>query len=198
VFEANVKGGDHPYWDGSYAVTFPTVIGGTATGATYVVAPTTARYPDPPSMPAPLSFTSTVAGGTVMAEYSIVFTGSLPAAKADIASMTNNLFVWFGEGTPKTQVRTESVKPFDPTPGSPTPTPTATPTATPTPTPTPTPTSSVQAIESTPTPVGGVQGIISVPSTGGAPGVQSTWGMALFAIGAALAAAGTILRRRRA
>lgn len=129
VFEANVKGGDHPYWAGGYTVSFPTVSGGTATGATYTVADGSARYPDPPSItPHPLTFTSTTAGGTVQAQYRVVFSGSAPAAMADMASMTNNLFVWFGDGSPKTQARTVSVKPFEP--GGPTPTPTTTSTST--------------------------------------------------------------------
>ena len=200
VFEANVKGGDHPYYAGDYVVSFTTVVGGTATGASYTVAPTTAQYPTPPAMAHPLTFTATTAGGTVQAQYSIAFTGSLPAAKADIASMTNNLFVWFGSGSPSTHVRTESVKPFDPIPPSstPTPTPTPTPTATPTPTPTATPTATPtgSAGAATSTPHGGVQGIISVPSTGGGPSGTGIAGLIAMAVGALSVAAGSVMRRR--
>jgi hypothetical protein len=198
VFEANVKGGDHPYWAGSYAVSFPIVVGGTAGGATYDVSATSARYPDPPAMAHPLSFTSTVPGGTVTAQYSVAFTGSAPAPAADMASMTNNLFVWFGEGSPSTQVRTVSVKPFVPSTPTPTPTPAPTPTPTPTPTPSPTPTATVQAT-ATATPGGGVLGeSITVPNTGGGPGPATGPGLALLLAGAALAGLGAALRRRQA
>jgi len=209
VFEANVKGGDHPYWAGGYEVTFPTVVGGTATGATYTVPSSTARYPDPPAMAHPLAFSSVVPGGVVQAQYRITFSGSAPAPMADMASMTNNLFVWFGDGSPKTQVRTESVKPFTPPTPTPTatPTPTPTPTATPTPTPTPTPTSTptptptptatVAAITARPTPASGVEGVsVTTPNTGAGPG--TTPGLLLLAGGLGLATLGAVLRRREA
>lgn len=186
VFEANVRGGGHPYYAGSYVLSFTTVAGGTATGGTYSMAPTTVTYPDDPPVAHALSFTASAPGGVVTAQYSLSFTGSEPVAHDRIASITNNLFVWFAGNDKSTQVRTESVKPF--TPG-----PTPTPNPTPTPTPTATPTGGAQGLN---TPSGAVQGI-HTPGTGAGPGDN---GAALLLVVAGLSAitAGAALRRRTA
>lgn len=193
AIEANVKGGGHPYYAGGYTIAFSSVTGGTATGGSYTLGPNTAQYPDPPPVARALTFTASSAGGSVSAMYSLTWTGTEPVAHDSIASLTNDLFVWFSGTGITTHVRTESVKPF--TPGNPTPTPTPTPTATPGATPTPTPTSGVQPV-TTASPQGGVQAI-HTPSTGGGP-APSGGGAALVIAGLLTVATGVALRRRSA
>jgi len=104
------------YVSGSYSVTFSHCTGGTSSGGTYQVGsgnqfatpPTNAGGTTYSAANSPLSFTATAAGGSVSCAYSVTSTGAFPNGTV---SMTNDIFVFFSDGT-SGQFASESVRPF--------------------------------------------------------------------------------------
>jgi hypothetical protein len=104
------------YVSGSYTISFTNCTGGAASNGAYQIGSGN-QFPTPPThasgttyraSTSPLSFTATTAGGSVSCAYSITTTGTLPA---DSVSMTNDIFVFFSDGT-SGQFASQSVKPF--------------------------------------------------------------------------------------
>jgi hypothetical protein len=104
------------YMSGSYSVTLSHCTGGISSSGTYQVGSGN-QFPTPPTNAggttysasnSPLSFTATAAGGSVSCAYSVTSTGAFPRGTV---SMTNDIFVFFSDGT-SGHFASESVKPY--------------------------------------------------------------------------------------